>query len=547
MNQRSASQVLGSEKQFRAISYTLVFLMMVCGLLTVSILLHNLLPGWQSNIAAGILLFILIDRLYTYRHLKSLTPFRSEWAMALGAQWIVIILFSRLLLSYANGPAAVLADLSLFAHGYFADLFTTEFVITLLLAGALWYLTGQYLDLLDEIGLDMKQAIDEDPPRTSGEAIPAHQRMGNLIFTTGVILVLLAALTRIDVQAMQAGSVGRPVIVWTRFSGGEAGVLLYFIFGLALLSLSRLMSLQTYWNRQRIPVSSHNLPRQWAWYSLLFLLVLGVFVGLLPAGDSLGFFSVLGTLLGFLFRVLIFLSYVIVGLLLTLFSLPFLLLGKAPPFVSGAAPGPMPGLPMQPLEPMTGNATWELIKSVLLWGALLVVIVYALIHFLRQHESVAAVLRQWRLVQWLTLAWQWLYTHADKARGDLARLVADGWQGIISRLEGNYILPRPGWINLRALQPRQRVYFFYLAMVRRSGEQGLMREPSQTPSEYAVRLGQALPIVSEDIDSITAAFVQARYSRRAVNSNEADFVKSTWERIRGALRNKRTREKDTDQ
>ena len=547
MNQRSGSQAIGSENRFRAISYTLVFLMMACGVLTVSVLLHNLLPGWHSNILAGILLFILIDRLYTYRHLKSLTPFSSEWAMSLGAQWIVIILFSRLLLSYANGPADVLADLALFTHGYFADLFNAEFVITLLLAGALWYLTGQYLELLDEIGLDMKLAWSEEPPRTPGEAIPAHQRMANLIFTTGVILVLLAALTRIDVQALQAGSVGLPAIRWTRFSGGEAGALLYFVFGLALLSLSRLMSLQTSWNRQRIPVSSHNLPRQWAWYSLFFLLVLGVLVSLLPAGDSLGLFPVLGMLLGFLLRVLIFLSYVIVGLILTLFSLPFLLLGKAPPFLSGAAPGPMPSLPMQPLEPMTGNAAWDLIKSVLLWGSLLVVVVYALTHFLRQHESVVAALRHWRPVQWLTLAWQWLYIHADKARGGFAHLVADGWQGLLSRLEGKRILPRPGWISLRTLPPRQRIYFFYLAMIRRSSEQGLAREPSQTPSEYAVRLGQALPVASEDIDSITAAFVRARYSRRDVNAKEADFVKATWERIRGALLNKRRREKDTDQ
>ena len=547
MNQRSASQALGSENRFRAISYTLVFLMMTCGVLTISILLHNLLPGWHSTILAGILLFILIDRLYTYRHLKSLRPFSSEWAIALGAQWILIILFSRLLLSYANGPAAVLADLALFGHGFFADLFSGEFITTLFLAGALWYLAGRYLELLDEIGLDMKLALDEDPPRTPSDAIPAHQRMANLVFTTGVILVLLAALTRVDVQAMEAGSAGLPAIEWTRFSGGEAGALLYFVFGLALLSLSRLMSLQTLWNRQRIPVSSHNLPSQWALYSLFFLLVLTVIVGLLPAGDSLGFFSMLGALLGFLFQVLIFLSYVIVGLILTLLSLPFLLLGRTPPFMAGAAPRPLPTLPTQPLEPMTGDATWELIKSVLLWGALLIVIVYSLIHFLRQHESIMAGLRKWRLVNWLILAWNWLYTNADKARGDLARLIVDGWQSLVTRLEGKSLLPRPGWISLRTLQPRQRVYFYYLAMVRRSDEQGLGREPSQTPSEYAVQLEQALPDASEDIDSITAAFVRARYSRRAVDANEANFVRATWERIRGTLRNRGRSEKDTDQ
>ena len=55
---------------------------------------------------------------------------------------------------------------------------------------------------------------------------------------------------------------GLPELELNSLSGGEAGVLLYFVFGLALLSLSRLMSLQTHWNRLRIPVSSDNLARQ---------------------------------------------------------------------------------------------------------------------------------------------------------------------------------------------------------------------------------------------------------------------------------------------
>ena len=543
MNQRLNSPAMGSENRFRAISYTLVFLMISCVILTVSVLLHNLLPGWHTNILVGILSLLLVDRLYTYRQLKSLTPFSSEWVIALGAQWVVIILFSWLLLSYPNGQAAVLADLAHLARGYIAELLTAEFVTTLLLAGALWYLTGQYLELLDEIGLDLKLALHEDPPHTTGEAIPAHQRMASLIFTTGVIVVILAALTRIDVGATQVTARGLPAVQWTHFSGGEAGALLYFVFGLALLSLCRLMSLQMHWNRQRILVSSHNLPRQWALYSFFFLFVLIAFVSLLPAGDSLGFFSVLRTLLSFLFQVLFFLSYLILGLLLTLFSLPFLWLGKAPPFVAGGPPQPLPTLLTQPLEPMTSNVTWEVIKSILLWGALLVVIVYSVIHFLRGHESILAALRKSRVMNWLMLAWQWLYTHADKARGDLARALTEGWQSLVSRLEGRHVLPRPGWVSLRTLNPRQRVTFFYLAMVRRGAEQGLQRQPSQTPSEYAVRLEQALPAAREDIDSITTAFVTARYSRRDVNAKEAHFIKRIWERIRRALQKRARSEK----
>jgi hypothetical protein len=46
-----------------------------------------------------------------------------------------------------------------------------------------------------------------------------------------------------------------------------------------------------------------------------------------------------------------------------------------------------------------------------------------------------------------------------------------------------------------------------------------------------------VPSASEDIDSLTEAFVEARYSRHAVDARMADMVKATWQRIRRALQN----------
>jgi hypothetical protein len=146
-------------------------------------------------------------------------------------------------------------------------------------------------------------------------------------------------------------------------------------------------------------------------------------------------------------------------------------------------------------------------------------------------------MRRSRITNWLILAWQWLYTNANKTRGLLVQTIAEGWQSLVSRLDGKRILPRPGFLNVRSLDPRRRVYFFYLAMIRRGNEQGLTRQPSQTPSEYASQLEKALPSSKEDIDSITDAFMQARYSHREIHSEEANIVKATWERIRRALQN----------
>ena len=120
----------------------------------------------------------------------------------------------------------------------------------------------------------------------------------------------------------------------------------------------------------------------------------------------------------------------------------------------------------------------------------------------------------------------------------LSRRIAEGWQNILARLEGGQILSPASLIRLRSLDSRRQIYFYYLALIRRGGEQGVPRKPSQTPDEYAVALEKALPAAAEDIDSITQAFVEARYSRGEVHPGDVDLVRATWGRIRRALQSK---------
>ena len=538
MNSGTNAAARRNERAFRILGYLLVFLMMACVVMTLGMLIQNVLPGWHSGIIAGVLLFVVIDRIYTYRQVRSLTTLSSEWAITIGGQWLLILLVMRLILSYANGLEAFRADLSLFARGYIADLFTGEYVVSLLLAILVWFLSGRFLDVLEEIGLDPVLASQEVSIPVS-EAIPGHQQLVGMIFSVGIGLVILTALARLNFQSIVGNVEGLPKLELNRLSGGEAGALLYFVFGLALLSLSRLVSLQTHWNRLRIPVASRTLTRQWGIYSLVFLGILGVVVSLLPAGDSLGFFSLLGTLLNFLVNVLFFIGQLIIGLIMLLIGLPFLLLGMPLPAFLPAAPPPLPVLP--PAEPplsQTDIPFLALLRSVLLWGVLVFILVFSLIQFVRQHGGLRAALRNSRVTSWLFLAWQWLSRGADKTRENLARAITDVWQNMISRLDGKGVLPPGRLFSIRSLDPRRQIYFFYLAMIRRGAEQGVPRKPSQTPSEYAVTLERALPTAEEDIDSITDAFIAARYSRHDVNSRDARLVKSTWGRIRHAFQRK---------
>ncbi len=532
----------GNLRIFQAVSYALVFLMLACVVMTVASLIRNASPAWASGIISGILLLIVVDRFLMHPRMKTLTAFTTDWALTVGTQWVVIIVLIRLLLSYAHGADAFASDLSLLSRGYLLDLLTPEFFITILLALLVWYVAGEFLSWLDVIGLDPARALAwrEDASRSEKENVPVHQRLVNLIFSLGIVIVILTALTRIDWQAAFANLAGLSNLELLRFSGAEAGALLYFLFGLALISLSRLLALQTHWQHQRIPVSSRDLQRRWGMYSLYFILLLAVIVSLLPAGDSLGFFAVLGTLFAFLIGLLFFLAQLLILLLSLLLSLPFLLFGKGLPFVNRLrVPPTLPPPPPDTTLPITGSAIWDLLRSILLWGSLIVIVIFSIVQFIRQHEGLMARLRQSRIAQLLKLAWQWLTGSVDSLRGNLARAIQDGWQTILSRFESPRLMPPSGWLNLRTLDPRRQIYFFYLALIRRAHEQGLDRKPSQSPAEYAATLESTLPAAQEDIHSLTDGFMEARYSNHPITSEDSNIVKSAWGHIRRALQMQR--------
>jgi len=535
MNQSSNFNIVENPKAFGIISYTLVFLMMVCFSMTVGILIQNVMPSWSSDIIAGITVLIVIDRLYTYKRMKALIPFSRAWAITLGAQWVVTALFTKTLLSYLNDFGALISDISLFTRGDLEHLFSPEFIVTLLLAFFAWSISGQFLGLLDEIGLDQKLVLLETSIPIQKDILPAQQRLVNLTLQMGIGLVILTVLTRVNLSALY--NVDGSLKGLSRFSGAEAGALFYFIFGLALLSLSRLISLQTSWNRQHIPIAPNNLIRHWGVYSVFFLLILIVVVGFLSSGYNLGLFSLLRIIFDFLLRIMLFIGQLIFGLLALIFSIPYLLFGKSLPvrYISPPpTPTPLPPSPLAEALPVD-NPILALIRATLLWGGLLVIVGFSVARFVRQHGGFQATLRKLPIASWMFFVWQWLSNSADKARKTLSRTIADAWQSIISRSEGKRLFPRPSLIRLSSLDPRRQIYFFYLAMIRRGSEQGVERKSSQTPSEYATTLERVLPSVNEDVHAMTEAFVEARYSPRKINSEEANLVKAAWKRVRRAL------------
>ena len=88
----------------------------------------------------------------------------------------------------------------------------------------------------------------------------------------------------------------------------------------------------------------------------------------------------------------------------------------------------------------------------------------------------------------------------------------------------------------RAVTPREQIRAYYLAAVRRAGQSGVPRADNATPLEYVRELKEHWPEAEAELDELTEAFVEARYSPRPIDHPMVARVKAEWKRLRERLR-----------
>jgi cytochrome b561 len=528
-----------NEKTFRQVSFGLIALMLTCGAFTLISLINRLLPDWQPWYLAGLVFFVTLERMYTYRRFRDLSVLSQEWAFALGTEWVVLLALIRLVVGLSHGLPAFLAEIPRWSQAFGAEFFSLEYFFAAILALLAWLVSGSFADLLDELGFE-QAVILQNFPALENDKAPVRERLLNQIFSLGTVLIVLTALVRVDLRGLLEKTGGPLFSSIPALAGGGASTLLYFMLGLALLSQTQFIDLHTRWSLQAIPIN-RSLAGRWAFYSLIFLGLLAALVSLLPTSYSLGLLYLIGYGLSMVSGVLFMIVEFLLSIIMFIFSLPFLLLGQKPPTENVRFKPPQ--LPQAPAADPTSAAPiwWEMLKTFGFWAIFLGILIFSVLQYLRQHEEVLAALRKLPGAAFLIQLVQWLRGLFAGVKTGLAKAVAAGQERLRTRQQPAQAVPGNGFLNLRRLDPRQKVYFYYLTLLRRSGETGLPRRPSQTPAEFATTLELALPAADDDISALTEAFVEARYTRRPVGPEKANRVKEYWEHLRQALRGKKVK------
>jgi hypothetical protein len=371
------------------------------------------------------------------------------------------------------------------------------------------------------------ERIGEPPVRDKYYLYPVDA-LTSRFFWGGATLLWTAGITRIGISALL--NLSRPSV-----PGLVLNVLAYFALGLVMLGQIQYARLSQRWNKEGVNIP-RELSRHWVRYTLLFLGLTGLIAFLLPTGYTLPLLDVVSIVIGailYAFNVVFQLAVLLFIVALT----PLVRLFGADLERQPIDPGPPPRLLR---TPMGGSAPdwFEVVRSVVFWVFALGVVVYIIRSYLEDRpELVETVmtLKPFRAVRRILLA----------IRRQLARLIgAARWRipirGRLQRRATREEQPvaEKGFpfFRLGGLSPDDRTRYYYLSILRRAARQGYPRSSAQTPYEYDARLGPNVPQAEEELDRLTEAFVEARYSTHRVGAAEEKRVRADWKRVKAALR-----------
>jgi hypothetical protein len=311
-------------------------------------------------------------------------------------------------------------------------------------------------------------------------------------------------------------------------------MLLYFALGVALLTQARFSVSHSGWQAQGIDIQP-GIARRWLVWVVVFLVGVSLAALMIPTYYTLGPLQACFGVLSMIYAVLAFLA----SLLFFLLTLPLALLL---PNVDSPTPPSLDAGPLPTPEPAAASmlSPWfQILASALFWVIVLAIVGYALVRFWRDRvgepeDGKPAAGTLWgRFLAWIRTLWERWWAWRQEVQDQLALR----WAG--RKAEG----PLAGRLSRvffpGRLPPREMVRYFYLSAARRAAQAGQPRRSGQTPYEYQDSLDQQFPELEPDLEGLTDAFLQARYSSHPVEQEDATAVKPLWQRVKAALRRRR--------
>ena len=490
-----------------------------------------------------LLFLITLEGIYTNRwlaqpHQRSLNRLAYR-----GAELMFIFISARLFswIAFGNWPS-----LNLFLD-YLRNpgllLFEGHFIFTLVMTLLAWGLGIGYANLFADLAISEIEALHFLTPKNqrSEDNKPFQLNRSGLVqifFTQwlwgGTILILLTAISTIDLPnavsdfTLNVTRLGiKPAMLWA--------LIIYFVSGFLLLSQGRLTAQTARWLRSGT-TKTIEVERSWYRNSLRLVLITAVATAFIPIGSTTPISRLLSGVLGFV-TALFAAILALFGALLSLLFPP-----SDQPVQVEPTPEPLP--PVEPLptpvfeEAPPPNEVVQYIFSSAFWAILIVLVIIALTFFIRERgiklnlETAKAFWR--KLLALLSGSWNRLSIQIGAIQHALSR------QPNQNQKQDASVTNPFQFIRVNGLPPKEQIKYFYLSTLRRMEEKGLERKKGMTPSEFVDRLKEAFPEAEEEVDALTDAFLEARYSQKEFDNETVNPIKARWKKMRKNIRRKRS-------
>lgn len=476
------------------------------------------LPDWNMTLTVALAIVAALEGGFTF-HLfqRRFVFFTDRWKMRI-VEFLALFVLVKLggLLSQ---PLPPITELLRLWTDDMMRLLDVQTLVNYVVAVSALMTTTETLEDLDRLS---------DPERSMQTSLP-RDRLYVRFFLGGFLLIVVSGLALVGLD--QVLNFQRAPV-----TGLVVNALVYFLLGLAQLAVANYMYWAAIWDFEKVEVST-ALGARWTWHAFALVGIAALVAALLPTGYSDGLFSLgrwLIVIVGFVFYLIYLLVfYLFLGVAAAIAAL---IPGTtAKPDTTFATPPPF-ALPQVQEPVIVADPFWDQVRLIL-FGLTIVGMVGVILYlYLRERPELLRLLREAR---WLRGLFRLLDTLRLRGLG-LARALQQGLAGGIARFRrGAGEATRFRFWNLGRANPRDQVLYYYLSILRRAGDQGVRRKPSQTPNEYDPVLGTHVTEAEADVHALTAAFDAARYSGAPVDTAQAGAVRAVWERVRAALQKKR--------
>lgn len=504
--------------------------MLVCVLAPLVYMLEVMLGNWDGTFFLVFAFLAAIEGILFERALQKRGISDVAYLVSRGAEALILVIMLKFVSYVPLGLDQLWADMAMAPSDPArlltdVDLFTAVLLVPLW-AGSIW--VSRLVIQLDDDAQRAEPPADKTSteyylwltqPSVVGDRQAALQTLGDVFVWGGLVMLVASGLAQAFVPMDRALAIP---------------LLLYFAIGIVFLSQARFSVTQAGWSALQIPMQT-RIGRRWLVWGTVFLIGVALLALLLPTGYAMGPIRAFLGVLAFIVGIIVYL----ISLLFFLLTLPLAFL-----FPRVEKPQEPTFTPMEvgPQQQAAGSGAppWlEAVGSALFWIILAAIVGYAGYRFFKDRlekvDEEGADAGSWlaRLLVWLRGTWRRWRQWQEEVRQERAQRRSDR----VREREGPSRLSR--FLSLRRLPPRELIRYFYLSTARRAEEAGQPRRRGQTPHEYQASLREQFPDLEPDLDGLTGAFVEARYSDHSIQKEDAEAVKPLWQRIKAALRRRR--------